>query len=143
MTGSPPMNVLVLGGTRFFGKTLVEQLGSAGHAVTVLSRGQVPPPAGAARLVADRADPAALAAALSGRSFDVVIDNVAMTAAHVGGALDAIGDRTGHYVLTSTASVHGDFAHGRVWRESDLDLAELERPMVDGHAYTIGKRAAE
>ncbi len=66
------MNILVLGGTRFFGKTLVEQLGSAGHAVTVLSRGKLPPPAGAA--------------------------------AHVSGALEAIGDRTGHYVLTSTAS---------------------------------------
>jgi nucleoside-diphosphate-sugar epimerase len=137
------MNILVLGGTRFFGKTLVEQLGSAGHAVTVLSRGKLPPPAGAAHLVADRADPAALASALAGRSFDVVIDNVAMTAAHVSAALDAIGDRTGHYVLTSTAAVYGDFAHGRVWRESDLDLVELERPLPGGDAYTIGKRAAE
>jgi NAD(P)-dependent dehydrogenase (short-subunit alcohol dehydrogenase family) len=59
------MNVLVLGGTRFFGKTLVEQLVSAGHAVTVLSRGKLPPPAGAKHLVADRSDPAALAAALA------------------------------------------------------------------------------
>jgi nucleoside-diphosphate-sugar epimerase len=138
-----PMKILVLGGTRFFGKTLVEQLVSAGHAVTVLSRGKLPPPDGAAQVVADRADSAALAAALAGRSFDVVIDNVAMTAAHVGAALEVLGDRTGHYVLTSTASVYGDFARGRVWRESDLDLAELERPPLDGHAYTIGKRGAE
>jgi nucleoside-diphosphate-sugar epimerase len=140
-----PMNILVLGGTRFFGKTLVEQLGSAGHAVTVLSRGKLPPPAGAAHLVADRADPAALTAALAGRSFDVVIDNVAMTAAHVGAALDALGDRTGHYVLTSTAAVYGDFAHGRIWREPDfgLDRADLDRTLPHGEPYTIGKRAAE
>ncbi len=137
------MNVLVLGGTRFFGKTLVEQLVSAGHAVTVLSRGKLPPPAGARHLVVDRTDPAALAAALAGRSFDVVLDNVAMTAAHVNAALDALGDRAGHYVLTSTASVYSDFAHGRVWRESDLDVAELERPMLDADPYTRGKRAAE
>jgi nucleoside-diphosphate-sugar epimerase len=132
------MNVLVLGGTRFFGKTLVEQLVSAGHAVTVLSRGKLPPPAGAAHLVADRADPSALSAALTGLSFDAVVDNVAMTAAHVSAALAALGDRAGHYVLTSTASVYGDFAHGRVWRESDLDLAELERPLLDEYPYTIG-----
>src|SRR6185369_5067094 len=109
------MNVLVLGGTRFFGKTLVDQLVSTGHAVTVLSRGKLPPSAGAKHLVADRSDPAALAAALAGLSFDAVIDNVAMTAAHVTAALDALGDRAGHYVLTSTASVYGDFAHGRIW----------------------------
>lgn len=139
------MNILVLGGTRFFGKTLVDQLGSAGHAVTVLSRGKLPPPAGAAHLVADRADPAALTAALAGRSFDVVIDNVAMTAAHVSGALDALGDRAGHYVLTSTAAVYGDFAHGRIWREDDfgLDRADLDRTLPHGDPYTVGKRAAE
>lgn len=137
------MNILLLGGTRFFGKTLVEQLLSAGHAVTVLSRGRLPPPPGAGHLVADRADPGALSAALAGRSFDAVIDNVAMTAAHVEGALEALGGRTGHYVLTSTASVYGDFSRGRVWRESDLGRDELEQPPVDGHAYTLGKRAAE
>jgi nucleoside-diphosphate-sugar epimerase len=137
------MNILVIGGTRFFGRTFVEQLVSADHAVTVLSRGKLPPPAGIEHLVADRADSAALSAALSGRSFDVVVDNVAMNAAHVSAALDALGDRAGHYVLTSTVSVYGDFAHGRVWREADLDLAELERPPPDRHPYTIGKRGGD
>ncbi len=137
------MNILVLGGTRFFGRTFVDQLVAAGHAVTVLSRGKLPPPAGIEHLVADRADSAALSAALAGRSFDVVVDNVAMNAAHVGAALEALGDRAGHYVLTSTVSVYGDFAHGRVWREADLDIAELERPPPDRHPYTIGKREAE
>jgi hypothetical protein len=93
----------------------------------VLSRGRLPPPDGAEHLVADRSDPEALAAALAGRSFDAVIDNVAMTAAHVEEALEALGGRTGHYVLTSTASVYGDFSRGRVWRESDLRRDELER----------------
>lgn len=137
------MNVLVVGGTRFFGKTLVEQLVSTGHTVTVLSRGKLPPPAGATHLVADRADPAALAAALQGRSFDAVVDNMAMTAAHVSAALDTLGERAGHYVLTSTSAVYGDFAHGRLWRESDLDVAELARLPPGEDPYTIGKRAAE
>jgi nucleoside-diphosphate-sugar epimerase len=137
------VNVLVLGGTRFFGRTLVERLAARGDRVTVLSRGRLPPPACAEHLVADRSDPAALAAALAGRSFDAVVDNVAMTADHVRAALDAVGDRAGHYVLTSTASVYGDVARGRVWRERDVDVAELEEPPPDGHPYTIGKRGAE
>lgn len=137
------MNILVLGGTRFFGKTLVEQLLGAGHAVTVLSRGTLPPPEGAGHLVADRADPAALAAALAGRSFDVVVDNVAMNAEHVGAALDALGERAGHYVLTSSVSVYADFARGIQWRESDLEGEALATDPPDGHPYTVGKRRAE
>lgn len=137
------MNVLVLGGTRFFGKTLVERLVSAGHAVTVLSRGRLPPPAGAEHLVADRGDPAALRAALAGRSFDAVVDNVAMTAEHVGAALEALGGRAGHYVLTSSIAVYGDFTRGQIWREADLDAVELARPPADAHPYTLGKRGAE
>jgi nucleoside-diphosphate-sugar epimerase len=137
------MHVLVVGGTRFFGKTLVEQLASAGHRVTVLSRGKLSAPAGAEHLAADRADPAALSAALAGRSFDAVVDNVASNAEHVGAALDAIGDRAGHYVLTSTLGAYGDFDHGLFFREIDLDGAALERPSVDQHPYTLGKRAAE
>jgi len=137
------MKVLVVGGTRFFGKTLVEQLLTAGHAVTVLSRGKLPAPAGAEHLVADRADPAALRGALDGRSFDAVVDNVAMTAAHVRGALDALGDRAGHYLLTSSISAYGEFTRGHVWREDELGAAELALPPADGHPYTVGKRGAE
>ncbi|APR87222.1 putative reductase [Minicystis rosea] len=138
-----PMNILVIGGTRFFGKTLVDRLVSAGHAVTVLSRGRIAPPAGAAHVVADRADPAALAAALAGRTFDAVIDNVAMTAEHVRAALDALGAGVGHYVLTTSLAVYGDVSSGRQWRESDIGIADLEQPPPDGHPYTIGKRGAE
>lgn len=137
------MNILVLGGTRFFGKTLVEDLLRAGHAVTVLSRGKLPPPEGAAHIIVDRTDPAALAAALAGRSFDAVVDNVAMNADHVGAALDALGDRAGHYVFTSSVSVYADFSRGLLWREADLDAEALAIDPPDGHPYTIGKRRAE
>jgi nucleoside-diphosphate-sugar epimerase len=137
------MKVLVVGGTRFFGKTLVERLLSAGHAVTVLSRGKLPPPAGAAHLGADRTDAGAVQAALAGQAFDAVVDNVAMNAEHVLAALGALGDRVGHYVLTSSISAYGDFSVGRLWHESDLDAAALALPPRDDHPYVIGKRAAE
>lgn len=137
------MKILVIGGARFFGKTLVGDLVGAGHTVTVLTRGNLPPPAGAEHVKADRADPSALASALSGRDFDAVVDNVAMNADHVRAALDALSGRAGHYVLTSSLSVYGDFRRGWQWREADIDTDTLAAPPPDNHPYTIGKRRAE
>ena len=38
------MDILVIGGTRFFGRSTVEQLLAAGHKVAIFSRGNVRPP---------------------------------------------------------------------------------------------------
>ena len=60
------MKVLVMGGTRFNGLALVEELVKHGHAVTLFNRGAseavVPP--GVRRLYGDRHDHTALRAAL-------------------------------------------------------------------------------
>lgn len=136
------MEILVLGGTRFFGQTLVHRLLSQGHAVTVLSRGNVPAPTGAHHLRADRTDPAALAAVLCGRRFDVVIDNVAFTGADVQGILDALQDRMGHYVLVSTMAVYPTFTGLRLYHESEVGPGHLA--FFPGlNAYAEGKREAE
>src|SRR5688500_15368102 len=109
------MRVLILGGTRFFGRTFVEDLLAEGHAVTVLSRGRLPVPEGAGAIAVDRTDAAALAAAVADRTFDVVVDNVAFTAADVHGALAAFRGRMQHYVFVSTISVYHGFDEGRIW----------------------------
>src|SRR5260370_28939101 len=71
------MKVLVIGGTLFIGKLLVEELLKEGHEVAVLHR---KPKHDFGRrvenLMADRNDAEALREALSGRRFDVVFDNV-------------------------------------------------------------------
>src|ERR1035437_1527549 len=71
------MKVLVIGGTLFIGKLLVEELLKAGHHVAVLHR---KPKHDFARrvenLMADRNDAEATREVLSGRRFDVVFDNV-------------------------------------------------------------------
>ncbi|MBO9540623.1 NAD-dependent epimerase/dehydratase family protein [bacterium] len=136
------MEVLVLGGTRFFGHTLVHRLVAHGHAVTVLTRGNLPVPTGAHHLKADRTDPAALAAVLSGRRFDVVIDNVAFTGADVEGILGALRDRLGHYVLVSTESVYAEFTGLRMYHESEVGPGNLQ-PIPGLNPYAEGKREAE
>ncbi|MGW6560952.1 NAD-dependent epimerase/dehydratase family protein [Streptomyces hydrogenans] len=98
--------ICVIGGSRYFGKLLVERLQAADHQVTVLNRGSAPPPAGVEHLVVDRGDEAALSAALETRDFDVVVDQVCYTPVQAAIAARAFAGRTRRYVMTSTIEVY-------------------------------------
>ena len=67
------MRVLVLGGTRFLGRALVDALLEAGHEPTLFNRGQTGP-----ELFPDveklRGDRSADLSALEGREWDAVLD---------------------------------------------------------------------
>ena len=108
------MNCLVIGGTQFIGRYLVAELVAAGHSVTVLHR---KPKHGLGRsvknLVADRNDPRAMKAALAGKSFEVVFDNVydwerGTTAAQVEGAVRAVNGPLHRYIFMSSVAAYGD-----------------------------------
>src|SRR5664280_3663417 len=116
------MKVLVIGGTLFIGKLLVEELLKAGHHVAVLHR---KPKHDFARrvenLMADRNDAEAMREVLSGRRFDVVFDNVydferGTTAAQVEATVRACGDRISRYIFMSSVAAYGD---GLNHKESD------------------------
>ena len=102
---------LVLGGSAFIGRRLVEVLLGAGHEVTVLNRGtRAAIPDGVERLIADRGDPAAVRAALAGRSWDAVFDvsgqvQVATVDA-IADLLDALDGRCGVYVFVSSIAAY-------------------------------------
>ncbi|KUO09489.1 NAD-dependent epimerase/dehydratase family protein [Streptomyces sp. DSM 15324] len=98
--------ICVIGGSRYVGKLLVQRLRAAGHQVTVVNRGSVPPPGGVEHLVVDRDDESALIAALGSRAFDVVVDQVCYTPVQAALAARAFGDRTRRYVMTSTIEVY-------------------------------------
>ncbi|MGG4145194.1 NAD-dependent epimerase/dehydratase family protein [Paenibacillus algorifonticola] len=71
------MKVLILGGTQFFGKKLVQRLIGQQAEVTIVTRGIKPDPFGdtVKRIVVERTDAAAIATALGGSSLDVICDN--------------------------------------------------------------------
>ncbi|WP_030177907.1 NAD-dependent epimerase/dehydratase family protein [Streptomyces sp. NRRL S-813] len=98
--------VCVIGGSRYFGKLLVQRLLATGHQVTVINRGSTPAPAGAEHLVVDRNDEAALIAALGSRTFDAVVDQVCYTPVQAAIAARAFSGRTRRYVMTSTIEVY-------------------------------------
>ena len=102
------MHVLVIGGTRFVGPRLVRSLLARGHSVSVLNRGHTPDalPADVERLHADRSVPAALIAALAGRSFDACVDTIAMRGSDTAAAIDILDGRVGQYVHFSTGQVY-------------------------------------
>ena len=68
------MRLLVLGGTRFVGRAVVEEGLARGWEVTALNRGTSALPPGVEHLAADRTSADALRAVLEGRSFDVAVD---------------------------------------------------------------------
>ena len=109
------MNVLVIGGTLFIGRVLVNELLKAGHEVTVLHRrpkhdlGRR-----VANLQADRNDIASVRDALGSRRFEVVFDNVydwehGTTAAQVEATARLFANNHLHrYVYVSSVAAYGD-----------------------------------
>jgi nucleoside-diphosphate-sugar epimerase len=106
MTG---LTVLFIGGTGVISSACAEASVRAGHQLTVLNRGASstrPVAEGAEVVHADIRQPASVAAALDGRTFDVVVDFVAFTTEHVQADLDLFTGRTGQYVFISSASAY-------------------------------------
>lgn len=100
------MRILVLGGTSFVGRAIVEDALGAGAEVTLFNRGRTGAglfPA-VARLVGDR--DAGDYAALRDGSWDAVVDAGGYLPRHVGQAMDALGDRVGRYLFISSHAVY-------------------------------------
>ncbi len=109
------MKVLVIGGTLFIGRHLVDALRAAGHNVTVLHRNPKSVlPEGVAGIIADRNDPEAVRAAIQGRGFEAVFDNVydwqrGTTASQViATARTVASDRLQRYVFMSSVAAYGN-----------------------------------
>lgn len=126
------MRLLVLGGTRFVGRHVVEAALERGHDVALFNRGQTNAdlfPAAEA-LLGDRS--AGDVAALAGERFDATIDVSGYTPRDVEVIL-AAGAELGHYVFVSTISVHYDSEYGRqkLLAEGALpDGASIVRPGI-------------
>ncbi|HDR7516170.1 NAD-dependent epimerase/dehydratase family protein [Bacillus mobilis] len=100
--------VLVLGGTRFFGKHLVEALLQDGHDVTIATRGITEDPFGSAvkRLIVDREDEKQLAERLEDKSYDIVYDNLCYSSNAAKVICEVLRGKTKKYVMTSSMAVY-------------------------------------
>jgi 2'-hydroxyisoflavone reductase len=101
------MKLLILGGTRFLGRALVDEALAAGHELTLFNRGQSNPglyPA-VEQLHGDRDGGLDI---LSGRRWDAVIDTCGYAPRVVRAAADFLSEAVDHYTFISSASVYAE-----------------------------------
>ncbi|MFN0073102.1 MAG: NAD-dependent epimerase/dehydratase family protein [Chloroflexota bacterium] len=148
------MKVLVIGGTGYLGRRILERLLEARHDVAVVSRGNLAPDVltHVRPITVDRRDRAAFTARLSSESFDAVIDNIAYDRDDVENAVQTFGGRIQQYLFTSSMAVYHDASALDPLVESDADLNFLPGPTDThipafhptlGHEYGNGKKRAE
>lgn len=101
------MKILVFGGTRFFGKKLVERLVSEGHDVTIGTRGKTEDNFGdtVKRVVLNRESRDALFQ-LAKEDWDVIYDNICFSPKEALYAVDAFKGKVKRYIYTSSLSVY-------------------------------------
>jgi 2'-hydroxyisoflavone reductase len=100
------VRILVLGGTSFVGRAIVDDALRSGWDVTLFSRGRTGRDlfGGVPRLIGDR-DTGDYKALRGGR-WDAVADVSGYVPRHVGQAMDALGDRAGRYLFLSSHAVY-------------------------------------
>ncbi len=142
------MKLLVIGGTRFFGKLIVENLLSEGFDVSIFTRGNINPQfSRSVRYIkGNRRDYPSFISKVGKYEFDVVIDNIAYNGRDVRSAVQAFRGKISRYVLTSSTTVYRVMKYTNPVREEDARIGsppEVERETKELHQYSLGKREAE
>ncbi|MBM3944494.1 MAG: NAD-dependent epimerase/dehydratase family protein [SAR202 cluster bacterium] len=164
------MNVLIIGGTQYFGKVAVQKLLKRGDRVTLYTRGNTKPDfwKDVDHITGDRTDYADFAKKLKGKKFDAVIDNQAYKTEDVKSVVETMKGNVGKYVVATTVSIYGGPGHAIEWRdyarrdrplwvdefidlsrhcpmkEDDVDLGKVDWEYVkETHEYGQGKRMIE
>ncbi|MDB5387529.1 MAG: NAD-dependent epimerase [Planctomycetaceae bacterium] len=133
------MKILVLGGTQFVGRHIVEAMVQSGHSVSILNRGMSVDdlPAQIERLRGDRDLGAGGLEALTGQVWDVCVDVSGYTAAQVRASAQKLCLNIGHYVFMSAVSVYGDPEIGPV-SESQPRLPPADESVTELNGQTYG-----
>jgi nucleoside-diphosphate-sugar epimerase len=140
--------VLILGGTKYFGKKLVQLLLDKDIEVTIATRGKEKDEFGdrVNRLIIDRMSRESQIEAFKDKSWDVVFDQTCYSPQEVKDTVEALNGNVKRYIFTSTQAVY-DF--GLDHKEEDFNpynfqfeyKTRMEYPGIYG--YQEAKRAAE
>jgi nucleoside-diphosphate-sugar epimerase len=130
------MNVLFIGGTGIISTACTELAVARGVNVTLLNRSQRSPITGAQTITADMADPASVAKALAGKTWDSVVDFIAFTPPDIESRLALFRGKTAQFVFISSASAYQKPLTDQLITES----TPLANPLWD---YSRNKIACE
>jgi 2'-hydroxyisoflavone reductase len=142
------MKLLMLGGTHFAGRAIVEAALADGIDVTMLNRGRSTIPLSGKpvrTLIADRTDDDALREALGDEEWDAVIDTWSWAPRVVTAACDLLKDRTGHYGYVSSLSVYADPVPNNAAEDAPTVSGDPDddQDWTDGPGYQRAKRGGE
>jgi 2'-hydroxyisoflavone reductase len=133
------MKILILGGTQFIGRHMVQELLAGGHRVSILNRGQSPDdlPPQVERLRGDRDAGIAGLDAVMGRTWDVCVDVSGYTPRQVRPAAERLCTAVQRYIFISAVSVYGD-PDTRPVRETHPRLPPAHEDVTDITSDTYG-----
>jgi 2'-hydroxyisoflavone reductase len=141
------MDLLILGGTGFLGRHLVEAALADGHRITLFNRGLSSPDL-FPEVETIEGDREADISALRGRGWDAVIDTCGYVPRIVGASAARLADAADHYTFVSSISVYPDDIEPGA--DEGAPVEELADPTVedvDGETYgglkALCERAAE
>jgi 2'-hydroxyisoflavone reductase len=131
------MRLLVLGGTVFLGRHVVEAALRRGHEVTLFNRGRHNPELfpDAERLRGDRNGDLA---PLRGRRWDAVIDTSGHTPRAVQASAELLAAAVEHYAFISSFAVYADFPHAPGLDESAPVVTHADSASAGVSPETIG-----
>ena len=141
------VKILVLGGSSFFGKMLVEKLISQNNNdVTIATRGLTKIDddisSKVKHVVVDRTDYTSLMSAFGKEHFDVIYDQICFNPIEAKIAVDVFSGHVKRYVFTSSMAVYN--GSEEVLIETDFDPSTYSTDLsLDTYSYKEGKRQAE
>lgn len=131
-----------MGGNRYIGLQLVQELVELGHEVTVFNSHEAPLPASVRRIHGQRHEPGELQRLLMPLrdSFDAVFDNTAYVPVHLEPMIAIFAGHVRHYVFTSSIAVY-ELALAQPIRETGAIGRDAQTALYG--AYAVGKVACE
>ncbi|MCC6382018.1 MAG: NAD-dependent epimerase/dehydratase family protein [Dehalococcoidia bacterium] len=136
------MRTLVLGGNRYIGRHLVEELVRGGHEVTVFNSHESPLPPGVRRIHGDRRVPGVIEAVLGPvrDEFDAIYDNTSYQLPDVEPLVEIFRGRVRQYFFTSSTAVYLWSDVQPIAEESSVSDEDAVNP---SRAYGAGKVRCE
>ena len=128
------MKLLVIGGSLFVGRHLVEAAAARGDQVTVFNRGQTTTlwPQAVRVLHGDRK---AELSTLAAGNWDAVVDSCGYLPRDVARMAESLWGRVGRYVFISSISVYADFSRPNDEQSALGCIDDADTELVDGRTY--------
>lgn len=128
------MKILVLGGTSFVGRHLVEAAVKNGHEVVLFNRGKTNPEV-FKQLRHIQGDRRKDAEKLGKEEWNAVLDTCAYSPQDLHPVISVLKNKTNRYMFISTISVYDDYKKGRPNESSSTFAQKIESDEVTGETY--------